>query len=871
MGNYSINGNSLSQYETPFADTMVVREQSEQDIPTENFYDNYLREVESPFSRTYEATASSNGLTVAGEEFVNFLSELNDHEFGETIYELASEVEDSWRNKVSNEIAMGSNFIPFATRQGREYFNPLVRRAENMIDRVSQHFSTNNLADHSEETIESFFTNFEYGNGQYSPAQEQFFGKLFDKVKSVVKKGVDLAKKGISAVGKLMPLNIVLNKIKGLVKPLLDKVLKFAIGKLPKNLQPYAQTLAKKFLNLETNDENSADSSESEDELDAIQTELDNHIAQMLFSPDESEAENLVMNYEASYENLERVNNYETGNVNVPSLDAARQQFIDELKNLQSGETAGPAIERFLPAVLLALQPVIKIAITLIGRQKVINFLAGLLAKLVSKYVPANVAKPLAASIIDVGMSAIGFEVYETGKSDLAYEAIANTIEETVQNMNNLDEVSLNDTESLSMHLLEAFELAAANNFPPQYIKEELRPTKQKAVWVGMPRHLPVKLYKKFTHVFDISIDPQTATTVTTFRNLPLANFLKDKYGLDVSKPVKAKVHLYEATRGTRLSTISKFEKLPGLNAQQPKCWVQLLPLTQQASSLLLKEPSLGKDADKKSLATRFRTKAGNRFYYLEIEGAKLRMPATQPVARPSAEPAPAEELGNVRVHDHRSHITVHDHRSSTAPARVRESRSADIQAVINFIKSEISINYYFSEEDARSVVEKFNANDFLGVAISIRKSVKTVLNDILVNNVQSKVKIVHESIPELYLENMNDQQEQFAPFDMLGKIAGKEMISKLVAKLIDKIAAEAYAAVGKFFKERAVEFKNAQAQPQDGVTIKLVWSNIKGISAIRTVINAIRGNLSIGNLSDLSIPKFESPNIRVEAGKKFN
>jgi hypothetical protein len=148
---------------------------------------------------------------------------------------------------------------------------------------------------------------------------------------------------------------------------------------------------------------------------------------------------------------------------------------------------------------------------------------------------------------------------------------------------------------------------------------------------------------------------------------------------------------------------------------------------------------------------------------------------------------------------------------------------------------------------------------------------VKTVLNDILVNNVQSKVKIVHESIPELYLENMNDQQEQFAPFDMLGKIAGKEMISKLVAKLIDKIAAEAYAAVGKFFKERAVEFKNAQAQPQDGVTIKLVWSNIKGISAIRTVINAIRGNLSIGNLSDLSIPKFESPNIRVEAGKKFN
>ena len=842
-----MNGTStgLAQYETPFADIPLMREQTDQNISSENLYSNYFQEVDSPFSRTYEASPASAQTTPAGEEYVSLLSELNDTEFGETIYDLANEVEDTWRNKVSNEIAMGSKYIPFATQQARDYFAPIMKETESMIDRVAEHFSGNNLADHSEATIESFFETLEYNHAQYTPAQEQFFGKIFNKIKSVVKKGVDLAKKGISAVGKFLPINIILKKIKGLIKPLLDKVLKFAIGKLPKNLQPHARTFAKKFLNLEADYENINDSVQSEDELDAIQTELDNHIAQLVFSPNEPEAENTIVNYESSFDNLERISNYETGYSTTQSLPVARQQFIDELKSLQPGDSPAPAIERFLPAAILALQPVIKIAISIIGRQKVINFLAGLLAKLVSKYVPANVAQPLAASIIDVGMSAIGFEVHETGKSDLAYEAIANTIEETIQNMNNINEAALNDNEDLSMQLLEAFEKAAADNFPPQYIKEELRPTKQKAVWIGMPRNLPVKFYKKFTHIYDITIDPQAAASVTTFRSLPLANFLRDKYGLDTSKPIKAKVHLYETNRGGRLNLISKFEKLPGLNDKQPKAWVQLLPLTKQAASLLLKEPSLGRDALPKMLATRFRARAGQRFYYLEIDGARLRIP---PVNR-----------------------SKHKHIENGQPGTSTESRSADIQGVINFIKSEIKINYYFSEEDAKTVVEKLNRNDFLGAAFSIRQSVKNVLNDILIKNIPSKVKIVHEALPELYLENINDQQEQFAPLAALGKMAGKEIISKLVEKLIDKITTVAYDAVTNFFKARAAEFKEAQAQPQDGVTIKITWNNIAGMSAIRTVINAIRGNLSIGNLTDLTIPSFSVPDIKIEADKKFD
>lgn len=218
-----------------------------------------------------------------------------------------------------------------------------------------------------------------------------------------------------------------------------------------------------------------------------------------------------------------------------------------------------------------------------------------------------------------------------------------------------------------------------------------------------------------------------------------------------------------------------------------------------------------------------------------------------------------------------RNFHTDHRHPENAKPNTATESRSADIQVIINFIKSEIKLNYYFSEEDGKAVVEKLNKNDFLGAAISIKQSVKTVLNDMLLKNIATKVKIVHEALPELYLQYSADRQEHLGPQESIGKLAGKEIISKLVELLTEKVSSKAYEAVVNLFKARASEFKEAQAQPQDGVTVKLTWSNVPGMSAIRTIINAVRGDLSIGNLSDVSIPSLSVPDIKIVADKKFD
>ena len=125
-------------------------------------------------------------------------------------------------------------------------------------------------------------------------------------------------------------------------------------------------------------------------------------------------------------------------------------------------------------------------------------------------------------------------------------------------------------------------------------------------------------MYKKFTKVFNVTIDPQSAQSVKSFRDLPLANFLKDKLSLDPTKPIQAKVHLYETIPGTKLSKISKFENVPGFNRSQPFAWVQLHPLTKEAASLLLKEPGLGKDVPAKLTAKRHRQASDKDFITLK-------------------------------------------------------------------------------------------------------------------------------------------------------------------------------------------------------------------------------------------------------------
>ncbi len=849
QGNNGIQ-DQLAQYETPFTDDPPhpAHGKEAEEPAYDSLAEKFFTELESPFRSTFEEAEAGQETSPLAEEYVQLLAELEDQEFDTVLYEMASELEDRWSSKVSNETAMGGQFQPFVYQQAEAYFSPIYQEHEALFDSLTQRFSGNPLASYTENEVDQIFESLLFSNNQLSPVQEQFFGKIFNKVKSVVKKGVQLAKKGISAVGKLLPINLILGKLKALIRPLLKRVLRFAINKLPANLRGHARKLAKRFLKLETpeNDPFNREAAETAD-LGSIQEEYNNLLAHLVFSPEENEAERVAMEYEQALDSLEQEEAYLADQ--VPSLDEAREKFIQELSDLPEGSDPTPAIERFLPAAILALKPVIKMGINIIGRKRVINFLAGLLARLVRKYIPSSVAKPLAVKIIDTGMGLIGFETMERNSPQLAYEAIANAIQDTMLEVGELSEEELDDQETLSVRMLEAFETAAANNFPASYIREELRRSQQDGVWLMMPRHGSRPLYKKYSKIFDISLSPQASSSVHTFRGLPLSSFLRDQLSLNIKKPVKARVHLYEAIPGTWLSKISKSEKVSGLNSGLKAAWSQLHPLTPQAASLLLKEPGLGKGVSSRFLNSRHLIGIGQRFYFLEIPGAR------------SIPPAPKQDPGKGKV---------------IAPPPPKHARPSDIQGVINFPRAEIRFNYFFSEEEARSVAEKLNRNDYLGAALSIRRSVRDVLNGILIRNVGSKVKLVHEALPEQYLDEIEDPQEQWlgTAGRALGGLAinaAKDAIKAVIQKLIVKLSEMAYKAVVNYFKARKAEFIQEQASAQDGVTIKIIWSNIPGMSTIAAAINALRGKLSIGNLRDIALPSIPTPDVVMKAGKNFD
>ena len=86
---------------------------------------------------------------------------------------------------------------------------------------------------------------------------------------------------------------------------------------------------------------------------------------------------------------------------------------MDELENLKEGENPAPHVENFLPAVL----PALRIATRLIGRPRVVGFLAGFLGKLISNLVGPQHAPALSRAMVDAGLKLLSLEASDEQES----------------------------------------------------------------------------------------------------------------------------------------------------------------------------------------------------------------------------------------------------------------------------------------------------------------------------------------------------------------------------------------------------------------------------------------------------------------------
>ena len=226
----------LEQPESPFLGfTETSAEVNQPAVP--------LALVESPFLMEYQLGDEVVDREASGIR--ELLEDLYDTEFDETLDELLEEAEGELDRLGLDETPAGA---ARGERMLDQWVEPLRLEAEAMFDRMAEALDGEELSALADEELEGIMDRFEPRDTGLSPVMEDFLGKLWKKAKKAVSGAVKLVKKGVAAATKLLPIGTLLRPLKKLVAPLLKRVIRFAINKLPPALQPYASQLAKRFL-----------------------------------------------------------------------------------------------------------------------------------------------------------------------------------------------------------------------------------------------------------------------------------------------------------------------------------------------------------------------------------------------------------------------------------------------------------------------------------------------------------------------------------------------------------------------------------------------------------------------------------------------
>jgi hypothetical protein len=768
-------GSRSQDFESPFPTTTMnfVGEESEAS-EGQALYSN-LAQRESPFRSVYELENEAGSIDPEAEEAMEFLNQLYDEEFDEAVFELVSEANELYQDRFESEFGDPLAQKMQAARMIEQHFAPLVSEAEMFLDTMANEFGQRSPSSLDESEIESFIDRYE-PQTSLAPSFENFFGGLKNKLKGAFNKAASLAKQGISLAGNFA-LKPILEKISQMVMPLMQRVVKQGISKLPAELRPVADQFAKRLLNQEYEEEATAEEDATPD-VSGIQREFDGQIANLLFSREAVEQELAIAEYV-------RGSQQPITHDPLSDLDRARAQFVMQLGELREGEDPTPLVQNFIPAIL----PALKLGISMAGRAKVVSYLARLLAKLIRKLIGPEYAPALSQAMVDVGLRLIHLEATPENEVHAARSAVAATVEETVRQIVALPEYILDNQELLEGYAVEAFEQSAAVNLPPVLPERvyEARPelremTGLKGTWVMQPLQ-GAKRYKKCTRVYETTITPHMARVVKTFCDVPLAEFLQDRLGLSPGREIKARVHLYEAIPGTLLSQICKSERnVPGLGTIT--AWTQLHPLTPEAAGMVFGQPGLGREVPEKYLDHQPTTAVGQRLYYLEI-----------PEARPQVVPVAG---------------------GAPKPRRIRQ-----LHIRLDFPHDQIKVNLFLSEAVAQAIAVKLRQKASIGTVMPHLSAVyEPRVKKILTGKHHSHLKTIHGKVPP---KGSRGRALSRLP-QAVRELLGKNLIEWLGKNLTT------------YLQQKSADFIAATENPADGVTLKIAFTNPPGFAHLRKI-----------------------------------
>jgi hypothetical protein len=647
------------------------------------------------------------------------LEDLYDSEFDEAIADLVAEAET-----YVDALGVGESESDQARAEQllEAWIAPLSRESERVLLGLAEAFEAEDPATMTEDRFESIFERFESAQSEYGPAFESFLKSWVKKARTIAKGAMKAVRKGVAAVSKLMPMGIILRKLAALARPLLTRVLKFALNKLPAEYRDPAKLLARRFLGIEVAESWDELPGEDLDELEGedppgeaeppatadvreLQDAFDAEVLSLAFAPSEREQDLYLAEFgvaSAAY---------------APSrlavLDAARERFVDGMARLDESADPTPLVENFLPAIL----PVLRLGLRVAGRPRVVRFLAQYLGRLIAPYVGPSVTPGLSRAIVDAGLRAMTLEAegetYEETPSAAAAEAFAALVEDTVARVAQLDEQDLAHEALVEEAAYTAFHESAAANFPAEVLSPEneyVESGRARGTWVSMPRRGPWR-YRKYSRVFNVVIQPAAARAITTFGGRPLSSFLRDRHGR--TGPVRARLHLYQAVPGSSRAGIARAERgVAGLGSSDARARSRFHPLTPMAASALIGEPGLGREVAEAYADPVAPLAVGQRLYYLEVPQT-----GAEPVASGS-EPAATAGAGTDAAAGTDASAGPQGARPATQP------RPSDARADVDPATSSVTVTIYLAEADAQAIATRLRRREPLGASLALLRRV---------------------------------------------------------------------------------------------------------------------------------------------------
>lgn len=838
------------QLDSPFTTTMSFEstEQSAGEL--------HYQEHETPFISDYEQAEQQEASDPRRQQLVQMLDEISDDEFGEAIVDLANEAEEYLDTHFGNVATQHE--LPNVRQQEemlRSHFQPLIITTEQFLDQLMHEFGayqTADLTDHFiDQTIDQQLIKFELGN----PTFEQFFKKFRNKVKKFAKKAVSVVKKGINIAKKFSPINLALGKIKKMIRPLLAKIITKVISRLPPLLRTPANMLAKR-LGLQVGQELSVLELAEEElekeaslepetstfeanaaaiDFEALAPEFDRAVTWQFFAETDADAQLIADQYANEQESI-------TDRQALQQYETARDLLVKAIHEARTQEEITPQVEQFIGTALT----VIRLGVRLIGRKRVINFIAKLFTKLIGKLIGPKAAQPLAYALVNHGFKLLRLEVSEAEAEQEAALTIVQTLEELSYQVAGFDQEVLEDEEQLEYAIYERFTQLVAENFPSSMVQPELRESEISGAWVLQPIN-GTKRYKKFSQVVEINLSRDKVKDLHSFGGESLIDFLKLRSGLNLDRTVKAKVHIYQAIRGTTLSHIALKEKgVKGLGSAQRAAWSQLHPLTPKVAGQLLDNPSLGVTVSSKWLRSRHLIRNGQRFYFIELLPSTLGIQTVTPAIQMPHSMMPL----------------------SAIPGNMSNVVKNEAMVKLDFTRSTMTLALLLTEDKAAEMVRRIRTDDYFGAAIVFRAAIRDALNNILLKHASKQLKVVMETTEDQYLE------EHFSSlFRKGGSLLGGAAVAALqlvMQKLMKKLVDRAIKAITEHLRTRKNDFIKAQEDPQQGLSLHLIFIDMPGMAQLKIFFKVKKGEpLSVGDLINPVLGAIPMPDLRIFPGRK--